>query len=58
MAIAHLGPTPRNRRVHGFDDALDVRPEEPPLLLAENHNRNFAAHKILLKAYVLVGCQQ
>ena len=54
----HLGETAGSGRIDSFNDALDVRPEPRPLLLAENHNRDFAACEILLLADVLVGRQQ
>src|SRR5579863_9882086 len=42
----------------GFHNQGNVWPKTGPLLQAKNHNRNFAAHKVLLMAHVLVGGQQ
>ncbi|MGA3075252.1 MAG: hypothetical protein ABSG56_16315 [Bryobacteraceae bacterium] len=58
VSDVHLGETAGSGRIDSFNDALDVRPEPRPLLLAENHNRDPAACKILLVADVLVGRQR
>jgi len=44
--------------VHGRDDPRDVRLNETPSSLSEDHNGNPAGRKILLEAEVFVRCNQ
>jgi hypothetical protein len=49
----HFSIAARRGRIDSFNDALNVGSKSRPLLLAENHNSDFAAGKILLIADVL-----
>src|ERR1035438_4750449 len=54
----YLGKAAGCGRVDSFNDLLNVRPKQRPLLLAENDDCDFTGRQILLKAHVLVGSQQ
>ncbi len=54
----HLGVTPRSGRIHSGRNPFNVSAQGGPLLIAENHERDFPAFQILLVTYVFVSRQQ
>lgn len=54
----HLGIAARLGGVHGGHNPFDVATQSGPLLIADDHERDFPALEVLLVTRVFVGCQQ
>jgi len=53
----NLGITARRGRIHSADNHFNVATQSRPLLIADNHKRDFPVFQVLLVTHVLVSRQ-
>jgi len=54
----NLGIAARRGRIRSEDNHFNVATQSGPLLIADNHKRDFPAFQVLLVTHVFVSCQQ